>query len=183
MAGAATTTEKDEKAASAAEAEKAARTKAEAEKTGADAPVKAVKAVVPPKAAPKATSRYWLGLLPTAPLCFLTVPGATFHRTTGQYVPSGDPEHPYTLNHSAGGVVDLLPEQVRTIAAYVGQRVVRWRGAPGDLKAGFSVLDMTRGEDGYDGGRESDVPLGRYCYMVKADSPGNLGGKLPETMA
>lgn len=143
--------------------------------------VKAIKAVVADRPPPKASDRYWLGLVAGGPLSYWTVPGATFHVETGQYIPTGDAEHPYAMNRSPGGLADLLPDVVAGIQTYVGAHVCRWRGAIGDLRSGFEIVRTS--DPGYDGGRASDVPMGRYCYMVRQDQAGNFGGAMPETMA
>jgi hypothetical protein len=143
--------------------------------------VKAIKAVVADRPPPKASDRYWLGLVAGGPLSYWSVPGATFHVETGQYIPTGDPEHPYQMNRSPGGLADLLPDVVRGIQEYVGAHVCRWRGAIGDLRSGFELVRTS--DPGYDGGRASDVPMGRYCYMVRQDHSGTFGGAPPEPMA
>lgn len=133
-----------------------------------------------PKGSGKAT-KYWLGVLPGAPVQNVTIGAVCFPLFTGRNLVidaknrkrrisrgeiSADDRGPHTYvssGHTKGEVIELLPEQVEEIKSNLPRKAVAWRDAQ---RTNGYVFNADSPRVRLHGNEE---PLSRFVFMVKQE--------------
>ena len=119
----------------------------------------AVKVDIPiQKAKPK--KRFWIGIMPGAPLAYKTIAGIDFPKMN-ELVKRNEHNGETIRIPRPGKIVKLDEDQVELIRKRLGDKVVRKAGERTEIRI------TTAAEYQYD--PETDVPLAAYLFMMRAD--------------